>query len=160
VADLAVVDASPLIVLARAGRLDLLHLAATHIVVPEAVQAEVLAHAEDAAARALTAAGWLGVVHVPFIPDALRRWDLGAGETAVLAYALGRPGAEAILDDLAGRRCAGTLGVPVRGTLGLALVAKTRGLVPAAGPLVAELQAAGMYLSPPVVRRALALVGE
>ena len=42
----------------------------------------------------------------------------------MLAWAHAHPGAEAIIDDLAGRRCAAAFSIPVRGTLGLALIAK------------------------------------
>jgi predicted nucleic acid-binding protein len=40
------------------------------------------------------------------------------------------------------------------------LVAKQRGLVPLARPVIEALRDAGMYLSDNVIRRALALVGE
>ncbi len=50
----AVVDASPLVVLARAGRLDLLRLLGERVLVPETVAVEVRAHSDEAA-RALTA---------------------------------------------------------------------------------------------------------
>jgi predicted nucleic acid-binding protein len=64
------------------------------------------------------------------------------------------------VDDLAARRCAATLGVPVRGTLGLVLIAKQRGEIPAARPVLEELRQAGMYLSDAVLNRALKRVGE
>ncbi|HID56261.1 TPA: DUF3368 domain-containing protein [Candidatus Poribacteria bacterium] len=64
------------------------------------------------------------------------------------------------IDDLAARRCASTLGIPVRGTLGLVLIAKQRGLIPAAKPIVEQLLSNGMYLSRKVINKALALVGE
>jgi predicted nucleic acid-binding protein len=85
---------------------------------------------------------------------------LGQGESAVLAWAHSHQGCEAIIDDLAARRCAATLGIPVRGTLGLVLLAKQRNRVALARPLVHALREAGMYLSDRVVDRALALVGE
>jgi len=78
----------------------------------------------------------------------------------VLAWAHARPGTLAILDDLAARRCAATLRIPVRGTLGLVLAAKRRGRIPAARPVLESLRASGMYLSDPVLNKALALVGE
>jgi predicted nucleic acid-binding protein len=48
----------------------------------------------------------------------------------------------------------------VRGTLGLVLVAKQRGRIPAARPVLESLRASGMYLSDSVLNKALALVGE
>jgi predicted nucleic acid-binding protein len=48
----------------------------------------------------------------------------------------------------------------VKGTLGLALLAKRRGWVPAARPVIEELRRNGLYLSDDLVARALALVDE
>jgi predicted nucleic acid-binding protein len=48
----------------------------------------------------------------------------------------------------------------VRGTLGLVLVARRRGVIPAARPVVERLRRSGMYLSDRVCDRALALIGE
>jgi len=70
------------------------------------------------------------------------------------------PGAEAIIDDLSARRCAHTFGIPVRGTLGLVLIAKQRGEIPAARPVLEDLRSAGMYLSERVLNRALRRGGE
>jgi predicted nucleic acid-binding protein len=109
---------------------------------------------------AIESSDWVNVVDAGSVPPVIQAWDLGPGESAVLAWATAHPGAEAILDDLAARRCAASLAVPVRGTLGLVLLAKRRGMVPAARPLLDTLREAGMYLSPAVMDRALRLVGE
>jgi predicted nucleic acid-binding protein len=159
VPDRVVVNSSPLIALARIGRLDLLTLAGSPIHVPESVNAEVSAHSDEAD-RALRSLSWLQIV-----PDALqlplvRGWDLGSGESAVLEWARANPPARAILDDFAARKLATVLSIPVTGTLGLILLAKKRGLAPLAGPLVEELVEGGLYLSKVVVDQALALVGE
>jgi len=157
--DSPVVNASPLIVLSRAGRLDLLHHFSARVVVPVAVAAEVAAHSDEAA-RALASEAWLQQVPGGPVPDAISAWDLGAGESAVLAWALAHPGTVAVLDDYAARECAEVLGVPVRGTLGLVLAAKARGHVVAARPVIEELQRAGLYLSAGLVERVLSLVDE
>lgn len=155
------VNASPLIQLAAANLLDLLQLAGPEIVVPRPVADEIRAGgAADTAANALDSTPWLSVVDPPNVPPAIQAWDLGAGESSVLAWAHSNPGTLAILDDLAARRCAATLRIPVRGTLGLVLVAQQRGRIAAARPLLERMRAAGMYLSDSVLDRALALVGE
>lgn len=87
-------------------------------------------------------------------------WNLGPGEAAVIACALANPDAEVVLDDLAGRRCAETMLVPVRGTVGLVLAAKQRGVIPLARPVLEDLRSSGMYLSDRVLTRALGMVGE
>jgi predicted nucleic acid-binding protein len=65
-----------------------------------------------------------------------------------------------ILDDLAARRCAATFDIPVRGTLGLALIAKKRGRIPSARRVLEQLRQGGMYLSEHVMNEALARVDE
>ena len=155
------VSASSLIFLAAAGLIDFLRLVGDNVVVPGRVADEVRAYGtEDPAARVLEQTPWLRV-HPPVpVPPKVQAWDLGRGESSVLAWALSRPGAEAILDDLAARRCAASLGVPVRGTLGLVLVAKRRGEIPAARPVLERLRRAGMHLSDRLVNDALEMVGE
>ncbi len=118
------------------------------------------AYRDDAGARALTSVSWLTVVPSVPVPSVIQAWDLGDGESAVLAWAHSHPGSTAIIDDAAARRCADTLNIPLRGTLGLSLLAKQRGVVALARPVVEQLRAAGLYLSDEIIIQALALVGE
>jgi predicted nucleic acid-binding protein len=118
----AVVNASPLICLSRAGLADLLRQAAQTIVVPEAVAREILARGpRDLTAASLASSTWLKQVEDPAVPPGILAWDLGDGESSVLAWALAHSGARAVIDDLEGRRCAESLGIPLRGTVGLVL---------------------------------------
>jgi predicted nucleic acid-binding protein len=157
----AVVNASPLIFLARAGRLDLLRAQHVEVHVPDVVADEILARgAEDVTARALGDTAWLRVVTAPATPPSVLAWDLGSGESAVLSWALAHRPARAIIDDLSGRRCAEAHGIPLRGTLGIVLLAKVRRQIPSARAMLAELRKAGMYLSDRVVDAALAEIGE
>ncbi len=159
-AERAAVNASPLILLARAGLSRLLKLAGPEVVVPQPVAEEIRRRGtEDLTVRALEEQRWLVVTEVS-VPPLIQAWDLGAGESAVLAWAHARAGALAVLDDLAARRCAAALGIPVRGTLGLVLLAKQRGEMPAARPVVEALRRGGLYLSDSVLNSSLALVGE
>lgn len=65
-----------------------------------------------------------------------------------------------VIDDLAARHCAAALGIPVRGTLGIVLAAKKRGIIPLARPVLEDLIANGMYLARNVLDQALMRVGE
>ncbi|MFL6198793.1 MAG: DUF3368 domain-containing protein [Thermoanaerobaculia bacterium] len=156
-----VVNASPLIFLARIDRLDLLASLAKLLVVPEAVLREIEAGSDrDRTAEQLKAdSSILRVDDLP-VPDRIRLWDLGAGESQVLAHGLERPGSEVVLDDLAARRCALGLGLPMVGTLGVVILCRRRGLIPAARPVVEALVGAGLRLAPALVDGALARVGE
>jgi predicted nucleic acid-binding protein len=93
-------------------------------------------------------------------PPQVVLWNLGAGESSVLALALTDPGCEAILDDRDARRCAQSLKVGVRGTLGLVILAKQIGFIPLAHPVFEQLRRSGLYLADDVTNQALALVGE
>ncbi|MBD0386323.1 MAG: DUF3368 domain-containing protein [Nostoc sp. C3-bin3] len=160
-AELPVINASPLIFLSRGGLVDLLQLLGEQILVPSAVALEIQQRgAEDPTVVILTQTNWLIVVETQPIPEIIQSWDLGKGESSVLTWAYTHPGTEAIVDDLAARRCAAVLGIPVRGTLGLVLTAKQRGKIPAARPILENLRYLGMYLSDRVINQALALVGE
>jgi predicted nucleic acid-binding protein len=161
VAEPPVVNASPLIFLARAGLLDFLQLVAETLMVPTSVLMEIQRRGPtDITAQALRNMTWIVCIEDPPIPRLIQAWNLGEGESAVLAWAYTNPGTEAIIDDLAGRRCAAALAIPVRGTLGLILTAKRRGRIPQARPVLERLRQAGMYLSDRTMNQALVLVGE
>ena len=69
-------------------------------------------------------------------------------------------GTDAIIDDLAGRKCGLSLNLHVRGTLGLVLLAKKKGMIPECRPVMEDLMRGGMYLSRRVLDEALKRVGE
>lgn len=156
-----VVNASPLILLGKIGRIDLLLDLAETLVVPASVAAEIQAGpADDPAGQWLRGAGVQHIqADVPFNP-AIAAWDLGAGETAVLNCAAQQRGFEAILDDRAARKCALIQRIPCRGTIGVILAAKKRGLIPAAQPVCDQVVQAGLLIDPSVLQGALGLVGE
>ena len=140
-------NASPLIFLTHLGLLEVLDEPGVPVVVPDRVIAEIGARgASDPTVIAVGAAAWIQVVPTPPIPKAVSDWGLDLGESAVLAVALEQPGSQAILDDLDARRCAASLRVPTQGTLGLMVVAKQLGLVPAVRPLLDRLRQAGFYV--------------
>jgi len=156
-----VVNASPLIFLARIERLDLLASLAKLLVVPEAVIREIQAGSgrDGTADKVKVLPSILQVDDRP-VPDRIRFWNLGAGESQVLAHGLERPGAEVVLDDLAARRCARSLGLSMIGTLGIVVLCRHRGVISAARPVIETLCEAGLRLGPALIDEALAKVGE
>lgn len=160
-AERAIINASPLIFFSRSGHLDLLRAFANEVWVPEPVAREILQRgARDITARVIEHTAWLNIKPAPPIPERVLEWRLGAGESSVLALAVTHPDTEVIIDDLAGRKCAASLDIPLRGTLGIVLVAKRRGLIPRARPVIESMMSAGLYLSRPVLDEALRRVGE
>ena len=154
-------NASPLIFLTEVGLLESLRQPGVPVLVPDVVMNEVGALGpDDPAVQAVRQSTWMQVVSTPTIPDAVRVWDLDAGESAVLAVALQEPGSMVILDDQAARRCAQVLNIQTQGSLGLVLVAKQRGLISAVRPVLEQLKQAGMYISDRLEEQILAAAGE
>jgi predicted nucleic acid-binding protein len=104
--DIWVVNASPIIVLAKAGLERLATDLASEILVPEAVVAEVLAGPESDPARRLLESGWGRRVAPANVPTAVVEWGLGAGEMGVIAVGLETESCTVVLDDALGRSCA------------------------------------------------------
>jgi predicted nucleic acid-binding protein len=87
-------------------------------------------------------------------------WDLGLGESHVLTLCRTLPDTEGILDDRAARNCAAVLGVHVRGTVALIVLAKRRGLIALARPVMDALLEQGIHLDPALIEAALRLADE
>ena len=156
-----IVNASPLILLGKINRLELLAALPPSFSIPHAVSLEIFAGPDTDPAKI-----WLQTEGNAFvIPDSpispeILSWDLGAGETAVISLALASNDSICVLDDLAARNCAEVFQVPVIGTLGILLKAKIAGLIPTLEPEVERLVTAGSMLSDRIIREALHLAGE
>lgn len=138
-----VVDASPIILLAKTGHLDLLPAAADNLLIPKAVAEEVRQAPSDDPARAwLDADGEQFVEPTGPVAETVAAWDLGRGESRALSVAVRRDGWTALVDDGAARRCGKGLDVPIIGTLGLLVVAKREGTLEAVRPTTRALRQA------------------
>ena len=131
-----VVNASPLIYLPQVNCLHLLNELAAEVVVPEAVVDEVRAGSyRQLENPRIEDAGWLRIEPDLPIPPEIAGWDLGAGESQVLAHTVASSdGSKAVLDDLQARRCARALSLELIGTLGVILLSKKLDLIPFARP--------------------------
>ena len=150
-----VLNASPLIVFGKIGRLELFSQLAAEIVVPRGVAQEILAGPENDAARVAIEANMFQLVDVQEPTPELAAWDLGLGETAVLSFALEHPGWIAILDDGAARKCAITFGIKVKGSLAIVILARKRGLIPQAKQILHTMQEVGLRLDERTIRQVL-----
>ena len=159
--DVLIVNASPLIFLGNADRLERLHaMGAERFVVPKPVFDEDISGGHtDRAAQAVSQAAWLEKQASPPPPDSVVAWDLGLGESSVVALALQERGSRVVIDDLNGRKCALAHGLRVVGTLGVAIAAYRRGQIEDPQAVLLELRAAGMWLSDAVIDRVLRAAG-
>lgn len=160
-----VVNTSPLIVLSRLARLDLLLEPRPDIEVsiPRAVFDEVMCGEPDDPAVLLVplaVSDWLRVVPTPAAHVSIRAGRLDPGEIAVLSVALAHPGWEVVLDDHAARREAARLGISCIGTVGLILNGHKLGIVPSVRDALRTLRDAGMYISDELFGLALDQAGE
>jgi predicted nucleic acid-binding protein len=151
-----VVDASPLIFLAKLERLPLLRAAADDILVPGRVLTEIRAQDDPVTALIDRACeGWLQPI----------AWQGEApeptlGELTVIEVAVKRGADRVVLDDLAARRLARSRGLAVIGTLGLLLAARLRGDIPDLRAEVDRLAEHGFRASAELVARVLKEAGE
>ena len=158
---LVVVNTTPIIALSLIGKLDLMRSIYGQVVVPSAVEAEVLAGGRDGIGRTeLREASWLRVTSLqdPRRADLLA--DLDRGEAEVLALAQELNADLVIIDERLARLHAKRLGLTLTGTLGILLRAKRLGHVKAVAPLIDRLRQGGIRLSEMIVSEVLALADE
>lgn len=147
-----VVNASPLIVLAKIDMLWLLEKLCDDIAIPTGVIDEINEGPLDDPARR-----WIGFegahfkIKVRNVPRMIAAWDLGKGESQVLAWAHMNKEYEAVLDDRAARNCANALGIKVIGSLGLIVLAHRNKLVTDVTPVFQKLKLNGFRVDPNLI---------
>lgn len=154
-------DASPLIALDTIGQLELLRDVFGRVLVPEVVRDEVEQGADSGLRVALVS--WLEIRTVmnAGLMAEFEGSSLDAGEAAALALALELRADYLLVDERAARRVARMRGVEVVGVLGVLLVAKRRGLIPAVRPIIEALTGeAGFRASARLVSEVLQAAGE
>ncbi|WP_254991945.1 hypothetical protein [Cyanobium sp. N5-Cardenillas] len=169
-----IADAGPLIGLSRIRRLGLLRDVFGQVLITPAVAAELritgpepdlaLFDGQEDLAAALVE-GWLRLSE-PGGTEAYQPLNPGvdAGEASCIALALGRlqRGLESllILDDRAGRAEARRLDLELTGTAAVVAMARLRGLIPAAGPVLLSLCSNGYFLGEATVDTVLRALNE
>jgi predicted nucleic acid-binding protein len=161
----AVSNTSPVSSLAMIGRLNLLRSQFREVVIPEAVEAELLRMPDRSARLSVEEAlsqGWIRVLPVSNaqLVRVLER-DLDAGESAAIALAIELPADIVLIDERDGRRCARAAGLIVRGVLGVLIRAKTlRTIDEVAAEIRALRERVGFHIAPDLEANVLASVGE
>jgi len=155
-----VLNASPLILLCNSNLAFILPEMFDGIVTPEAVWQEILSGPRiDRAVQLLPGFDWLKRVHVTPAATVVR-WDLGAGETAVLSFAIEQRAYISVLDDLLAKKCARSLGLPTLGTGALLILAKEHGLIESVENALRQLQKVGLWISEAVIQMLKHRAGE
>ncbi|MGL5018430.1 MAG: DUF3368 domain-containing protein [Luteolibacter sp.] len=156
-----VCNAGPLIGLARIHLEHLPFQMFAEVIVPEEVRQELLI--KDSPDREQLAAALEKALIHPHQPqpDRMLLAELDAGETAVILAALQLGISTVLLDERKARRIAARVyGLQVKGTAGLLVEAKKRGLIGAVRPCLEAMIQGGYFLGPNLVASCLAAAGE
>lgn len=156
-----VCNTGPLLGLSRVDQMGLLSELFPEVIIPQEVMDELLA-APRADHTALSAAlSNCTVLQAPTSPEPLLLAELDRGEAAVIATAVSRGLSGVIIDERKGRRVAGLVyHLKVKGTAGLLLAAKKRGLITEIRPIIEGMKAKGYFLSARLMQECLRLAGE
>ena len=146
-----VIDAGPLILLAKIDALPLLSELPYRYITPQEVMDELAAGVK--VGHPTIDFPPLETVRLAMPVPALVRASLDIGEAAVIQLAQEQGLRRVCLDDLQGRRMAKAAGLKVIGVLGLLGKAKRRGLIPALAPYAERLVAVGARYHPDLVAR-------
>jgi len=156
-----VVNTTPIIALSLVGHLDLLQQLYGEVIIPPAVEIEVLAGGPAAVGVAeLRRAPWIRVVALSDPGRADLLVNLDRGEAEVIALAQEMRADLVIVDERLARLYAKRLRLTLTGTLGVIIKAKERGLIVAVKPLIDELRRNGIRIGPRLTAEALRQSGE
>ena len=152
---IVVADSSPLISLARIGKLHLLEAVFGRVVVPQAVWDEVvLDGAQRAGASTLTSMNWIEVRAVDRAQPMLRVMEMslhrGEAEAIALAHEL-RP-SMLLIDEKMGRAMARHFGLSITGIIGVLIAVKRRGLDPDPVGLARQMQLNGVWIAESLIK--------
>lgn len=157
---LVISNATPIIALSLIGKLDLLQTLYQQVLIPPAVENEVLRGGSKPGAVELDLADYLKTEALQDPRRADLITDLDRGEAEVIALAQEKHADLVLLDERLARRFARRLGIPMTGTVGVLLRAKEQKQIDAIAPFLYDLQSKGIRLSAGLVTQALHLAGE
>jgi predicted nucleic acid-binding protein len=158
----AVVNSGPLVALSILGQLELLPALYAECWIPRTVFNEVtVAGIGKPGAASLQAPDWQARVRTGPEPDPLLVVELDPGEAEVISLARQLSPCLAIIDERRGRRIAERVyGLAVKGTAGILVEARRRGLIARVRPCLLELRAAGYFIADSVIEAACKAAGE
>jgi len=152
-----IINASPIIFLAKIDLIHYLPYLFEDIIIPTGVFNEVLAH-EDEASHWIKNHGKQYISVLDLIPPDIYAWDLGRGETEVIAAALNLKDCAVGLDDQAARNCALSYQLKTIGTIGLILRAQKKEVIKDGEPYLNKLIESGYRISESLLQHALLLM--
>ena len=151
---------SPLVALWSLDLLSLLRDLYTEIWIPQEVEKEFLGIEKESRQEALNNAPWIKVVDLTN-QESISVYDrLDSGEAAVFALADNYNPRFIIVDEKKARQEASKIGLSYKGTVGILLEGKKKGLIDKIKPLLMTLKQNGMHLDASIINKALQQTGE
>lgn len=156
-----VINASPLIFLTKLELIDHIAPLFEMLVITNGVKEEILKHNDETSNWVnSTKQGNIRLGEVGEIPSVIKAWDLGKGESEVIAFAKKNKRFITALDEKAARNCANSLKIKVIGTLGLILFAKNQGIIGNASEHLQKLRQLGYRIDDDTFQYVLYLANE
>ncbi|MBC1196929.1 DUF3368 domain-containing protein [Microcystis aeruginosa BLCCF158] len=138
---ITVSNTSPISNLAKVGQLSLMQKIYGRIIIPSAVQEELLdQRAGENVVTAVQSATWLEIQSVQnqqLVAELKTRVNVGEAEAIVLAVQVGA--SRLLIDERLGRKVAKDFGLNITGVLGILLFAKRQNLIKAVKPIMDDL---------------------
>lgn len=156
-----IVNSTPMIILSKIGRLDILRKMYGSVIVPQAVYEEINAKS-DSVCRCIREMDWIYIRNILSIENKKMykaRLHDGEVEVMILAQEIGGD-VLTVIDDNAARKTAKYLGIKVTGTLGVLMKAKSLGYIESVGEHISSMRKAGFYIGAELERAVLNKVGE
>ncbi len=153
-----VLNASPIILLGKAGLLKTVSPLADLWIVPQKVVSEV--EAKKPVSAYLSDLSHYEIEFAELLNPLVMSWDLGPGESEVLTIALKKADAAVVLDDLLARKCAKLLNLPLIGSIGLLVKARRTGLIGTVKPEIEKLLEAGLRIDAETLNSIYSTIGE
>lgn len=143
-----IVNSTPIIALAKAGKLDVLKAMYGQVIIPEAVFNEVTAKDDSAKAMLLKNNDWIKVKSIKNTAEKIMfRARLHDGEVEVMILARELDADLVVIDDYAARKTAEYIGLTLTGTIGILIKAKQNGYIDEVMPIVQVMEQNGIYYS-------------
>lgn len=158
----AICDTSPLIFLAKTGKLPTLFQLYTTVCVPPAVRSEIFINPTEAEAKLYECieGGKIQQRHpvkrtVQQVPE-----RFGAGEREAIALAMDTPDALLVIDDAQARQFARSNSVSLTGTIGVLIEAYHRNILPPTPHDIDQLIEAGLWINEAFYQRIIETIED
>lgn len=161
-----IADTGPLIALSRAGQLELLRELYAKVVIPSSVYHELDLDTARPERQSLTAAldeNWLLISPLPEGAEVKARelaLILDAGEADAICLAELLSPRFLLIDERKGREIAMRRCIPVTGSLGILLAAKSRGKIKSVTRTIEKMVKGGYHIAPSLLDKVKKLAGE